>query len=84
MYITVDDNKQKLVEKFINEHPEMFILYNKKSGATAWGKYLGNINKDNILVMFDTEQPKHFAFVFNDKNDIKEVYDVSISEKRIY
>lgn len=84
MKIKVDSNQQKKVEDFIKEHKELFILKNKKSNSTAWGKYLGNISRNNILVMFDTVQPTHFAFCFDNKDNIIEVYDVSIGEERIY
>jgi hypothetical protein len=84
MNICVDANKQKIVEKFISEHPEMFILKNKKSGSFALGKYLGNVNRNNVLVMFDTEQPTHFAFCFDNNDDIIEVYNVSIGEVKVY
>jgi hypothetical protein len=84
MVITVNSKQQKIVEKFINEHIELFVLENKKSGATAWGKYLGNIDRNNVMVVFDTERPTQFAFCFDDKDNITEVYTVSISEERIY
>ena len=84
MYISINNNQQKVAEEFIKEHKELFILKNKKSNSTAWGKYLGNIDSNNILVMFDTEQPTHFAFCFDSNYSITEVYDVSISEKKVY
>jgi hypothetical protein len=84
MYINIDDNKQKLVEEFISDHSEIFILNNKKSEATAWGKYLGDINRNNILVTFDTEPVTSFAFCFDNRNNIIEVYNVSIGEKKIH
>jgi hypothetical protein len=84
MYIKVKSNQQKIVENFIIEHEELFTLNNKKSGATVWGQYLGNIDRNNILVTFDTEQRTHFVFCFDNKDNITEVYDVSISEERIY
>jgi hypothetical protein len=84
MEIKVNSNQQKKVNEFIEKHKELFILKNKKSNSTAFGKYLGNIDRNNILVMFDTEQPTHFAFCFDSNDNIIEVYDVSIGEKRIY
>lgn len=84
MYITVNKNQQKIVESFIKEHQELFILKNKKSSSTAWGKYLGDINRNNILVMFETEQPAHFAFCFDSNDNITEVYNVSIGEEKVY